>query len=233
MFDHFSDDFLTTDLRKLVERPQDADRLFGQALILQQAVQHKPVVDSNCEPVEPNAIHQIVNDQQGFDVGGVGLRANRVEVTLHELAVATLLRVLAAPDSADVIPLERSAQRLSVLRGKACQRNGQIKTQGNIAIAVILKTVELLVGLIAAFAEQDFCVFERRRIDRAESVTAVHGPRGIDQRLARDHRIRKIVPESLEGPGFDQVAHNRGPLSQKMPNGNAEVSLFAAGIPGR
>ena len=117
------------------------------------------------------------------------VRADRVEVALHELAVAAALRVLAAPHGGDVVPLERRAELADVLGGKAGQRHGEIEPQADVAAAVVLEAVELLVGLRAAFAEEDFEVLERRRVDRAEAVRAEHAPRGVDDPLARQHRL--------------------------------------------
>ena len=107
-----------------------------------------------------------MNHQQRFDVGGVGRCADRVEVALHELAIATLLSVLAAPNGADVIPLERCADLVDVLRDKTSQRNGQVESQRDIAAAVVEKAEQLLVGLFATFAEQNLGVLQRGRVDR-------------------------------------------------------------------
>ena len=65
---------------------------------------------------EPDGPQQVVDHQHGFDVGGHAAGADRVEVALHELAIAAVLRVLAAPDGGDVIALERRAQLVRMLR---------------------------------------------------------------------------------------------------------------------
>ena len=129
--------------------------------------------------------------------------ADRVEVALHELAVAAALRVLAAPHGGDVVALERRAQLADVLGGEAGQRHGEVEPQADVAAAVVLEAVELLVGFRAALAEQDFEVLQRRRVDRAEAVGAKDAPRGVDDLLARHHRLRQIVAEALERAGLD------------------------------
>ena len=73
------------------------------------------------------------------------------------------------------------------------------------AAAVVLELVELLVGLLAPLAGEDLQVLQRRRVDRAEAVRAVHPPGRVDQPLARDHRLRQVVAEALEGAGRDAL----------------------------
>ena len=101
-------------------------------------------------------------------------RADRVEIALHELAVAAPLRVLAAPDRGDVIPLERRAELVPMCwatnRASGTVRSNRMP---DVAPAVILKAIELLVGLVAPFAGEDFEVLQRRRVDRAEPVAAI------------------------------------------------------------
>ena len=105
---------------------------------------------------------------------GVGLGADGVEVALPEFAVAARLGVLAAPDRAHVVALERRAELADVLGREAGERNGQVEAQGHVAVAVILEAVEMsYVGLVAALAEQDFGVFQGRRVDGREAVGAV------------------------------------------------------------
>ena len=59
---------------------------------------------------KPIAAQQIVDHQHRFDVGHRRERADRVEIALHELAIAAALRVLAAPHRRDVVALERRAR---------------------------------------------------------------------------------------------------------------------------
>ena len=99
-----------------------------------------PVVDADRELVEPDARKQIVDDQRGLDVGGDGRRADRVEVALHELAVAAALRVLAAPHRGDVIALERQCRaRAMCWATKRAERHRQVEPHADVAAAVVLK----------------------------------------------------------------------------------------------
>ena len=106
--------------------------------------------------VEADGPQQVVDHQRRLDVGGDRQRADRVEVALHELAVAAALRVLAAPHRGDVVALERRAQLVDVLGDEARQRHRQVEPHADVAPAVVLKAVELLVGLVAPLAERGF-----------------------------------------------------------------------------
>ena len=73
---------------------------------------------------------------------------------------------------------------------------------------MIGEAVQLFVGFVAAFAEQDFRLLQRRRVDRTEPVAAIDSLSRFDQLLASDHGVGQVIPKSLQGPGFDQVAHS-------------------------
>ena len=140
---------------------------------------------------------------------GVGRGADGVEVALPELAEAAGLRRLAAPDRAHVIALERRAELADVLGGEAGERHRQVEAQGHVAAAVVREAVELPLNLRlrAHLAEQDFRVFQGRRVDRREAVGAIDRARLFQQRFARNHQLRRIIAEALQRPRLDQVGH--------------------------
>ena len=84
-------------------------------------------------------------------------RTNHVDVGLHELAEAALLRTLTAPDLLNLPTLEREGQRTRVLDHIPAQRNGQIEMQTqtvlNRSVGFVTdllqtgKQVDLLAGL--------------------------------------------------------------------------------------
>ena len=203
---HLFGNFFGADFGQLVECSQDERRRLGEASFLQQPVENRPVVDANREFREADLGEQLADDEDDLGIGGDALGADRVEIALHELAEAAALRVLAAPDGGDVVALERRAELADVLGGEAGQRHGEVEAQADVAAAVVLKAVELLVGFRAAFAEQDFEILEGRRIDRAEAVRAKHAPGRVHDLLARQHRLRQIVAEALERAGLDAGA---------------------------
>ena len=153
--------------------------------------------------VNPIWVSSCADNEDHFSVGSDVFGADRVEIALHEFAEAAALRVLAAPDCGDMIALERRAEFVDVLRGEASQRNGEVEAEADVAAAVVLKAVELLVGFRAAFAQEDFEVFQRRRIDRAEAVRAKYAAGRIDDLLARQHGLRQIVAEAFQRAGLD------------------------------
>ena len=159
---------------------------------------------------EADRAEQIVDDQRGFDVGGDRAGADRVEIALHELAVTAALRVFAPPNRGDVIPLERDAQLVGVLGHEAGQRHRQVEPQPDPTPAVVLELVKLLVGLVAPLAGEDFQIFERRRVDRAETVGAINPPGRVDQPLARNHDFRRIIAEALQRAGSDACRFGHG-----------------------
>ena len=145
--------------------------------------------------------------------------------TLDELAVAAALRVLATPDLADLVALEGQGQLAGVRGHEAGERHGQVEAQRHPPSAVVGEPVDLLVGLVAALAEQDLRVLERRRVDRAEAVGAVDGPRRV-HRLARQHDVGQVVAEALQHPRFD--AGHGGDSNMKAP-GVSKAARAAAG----
>ena len=144
---------------------------------------------------KPSARHQVVDDQRHLDVGGVGGRADGVEVALPEFAVAAVLRVFAAPDRPHVIALERRAQLADVLGGEAGERHGQVEAQGHVAAAVIGEAIELLVR-------------SPRRPCRAGS-RRTPGPACRSGRSRRSGRLAGPAPAGVRA-GSSARADNRG-----------------------
>jgi hypothetical protein len=68
---------------------------------------------------------------------------------------------------------------------------------------MILEAVQLLVGLRAAFAEEDFEEFERGRVDRAKAVGAEHAAGDVHDSLARNHGFRQKIAEAFKRAGLD------------------------------
>eukprot|EP00456_Euglypha_rotunda_P067890 TRINITY_DN58_c11_g1_i5.p1 TRINITY_DN58_c11_g1~~TRINITY_DN58_c11_g1_i5.p1 ORF type:complete len:914 (+),score=171.34 TRINITY_DN58_c11_g1_i5:4186-6927(+) len=201
-FDHFGDDGIRANLGQLVEGAQHADRLIEQSQLAEDAVQDQPIVDADREAFEAECDQQVMNDEQRFDIGGVGVGADGVEVALDELTIASALSVFAAPDGGDVIAFEGGAHCGQVLSGKASQRDGQVEPHRDVAVA-LFEAEQLLVGFIAPFAGQNLGVFEGRGIDGTEPVAAKDSPCGLHQSLANEHDFREIVAEAFKRTGFN------------------------------
>src|SRR5262249_7978295 len=69
--------------------------------------------------------------------------------------------------------------------------------------------IELAIGLGAALAQQDLAVFEGRRVDRREAVRAIDLPDLLQQLLAWDHQLGKVIAEAAERPWFDEISHGQ------------------------
>ena len=119
-------------------------------------------------------------------------RTNHVDVGLHELAEAALLRTLTAPDLLNLPTLEREGQRTRVLDHIPAQRNGQIEMQTqtvlNRSVGFVTdllqtgKQVDLLAGL--AFFQQRSAGFHRSRLNADEAVELKNLTKRIDAPLA-------------------------------------------------
>jgi hypothetical protein len=155
------------------------------------------VVHADRELLDAECHEQIIDYQHHLDVGRDLRHADRIEIALHELAIPSGLRVLAAPHRGNVVPLERQPQLLRMLGDEPRQRHGEIEPQAHVAAAVILKAVELLVGFLAPFAGEDLEVLKRRRVDRPESIGAIDPPRRLDDPLPRHHRLGKIIAKTF------------------------------------
>ena len=143
---------------------------------LQQPGEQHAVVQADREIADADRPQQVVDHQGGLDVGGRRAGADGVEIALHELAEAAFLGRFAAPHRGDVIAFERRAQFVDVLGGEAGQRHGEIEPQPDPPPAVVLEAVDLLVGLVAALAGEDFQVFQGRRVDGAEAIGTIDPP---------------------------------------------------------
>jgi hypothetical protein len=144
-----------------------------------------------------------VDDEYHLQVGHRTRRADRVEVALHELTVPATLSVLAAPHRRHVVALEGQPQVVEVLGREAGEGNGEVEPHPHVAAAMVLKAVQLLVGLLAALAGEDLQVFERRRVDRRETVGAVDAAGDVEHALAGQGLRRQVVAEALERAWFN------------------------------
>ena len=197
-------------LASLSRARSSADARSPEAELGQHAVEHQSVADVDGEPLEAEGGQQVGDDQGHLDVGRVGRGADRVEVALEELAVATPLGVLAPPHRGQVVALERGADGSQVLGGEAGEGNGEVEAEGDVPAAVVGEAEQLLVGLLAALAHQHLGVLQRRGVDGDEAVAAVDGPGPLEQPLAGDGQRRGIVPEALQGAGLDEGCGHGG-----------------------
>ena len=115
------------DLVELVDRDQHA-RAFGirEAEAREHRVQRTAVVDAHGRSREPQSVEGV--ERRGDQLGlGAGSRvADDVDVALHELAVATLLRPLGTPHRRDLNGPE-DRRKLGAVRGvEPRERHGEV-----------------------------------------------------------------------------------------------------------
>ena len=96
-----------------------------------------------------------------------------------------------------MVPLERQAELLLVLSDEAGERHGEVEPQADVATAVILEFIELLVGFVAPLAGEDLKILEGRGVDRTKAVAAIDPPRGLDDPLPRHHRLGEVIAETF------------------------------------
>gem|GEM_PF-117706 len=202
---HFSLNGIATDFIQLIKTPQDTDSLVLQIAGFKESVENFSVVDADGEAFDADAFEQIVDDEECFDVGGVAECADGIEVALQKFAEATAGGPFSSPHRSDVIPSKRRPQFLDVLSGEACEWDSEIEAHGDVAFALVGESEHLFVRFFAAFSQQYFGVFERRRVDGCKSVAAVDAAGGVDQLFAGHHLIGEEVAETAEGLRFDAL----------------------------
>ena len=104
----------------------------------------------------------------------------------------------------DVVAFERGAKRADVLSGKTGQGNGQVKSHADIATTVVLETIDLAVGFIAAFSREYFQVLKHRRVDGGEPKRAEDLAGGLHHPFTWDHDLGQVVAKTLERSWLNQ-----------------------------
>ena len=136
-------------------------------------------------------------------VEGQGVAPDDVDVGLGELAVAALLRPLAAPDLLDLVAAERELQLAGVLQHVARERHGEVEVQADAGVALLglepAQHVDLLGGL--ALAEQLVERLDGARLDVGEPVQL----EGLGE--AREHLLLDVA---LGGQQLGEPAERGG-----------------------
>src|SRR5262249_58878428 len=115
-------------------------------------------------------------------VGRRGRTAERVEVTLHELAVPAPAGPVGTPDRPYRVPLVGGGQRAAVGGRHPRQRHGEVIPQGEVGLAGLLVLTAAedleyeLVALVAVLAHEDIEPLEGRGRERLEAVRREHRP---------------------------------------------------------
>ena len=105
--------------------------------------------------------------------------SDHIHVALVELAVASFLRTVCAPNRLDLEPLEGERDLLTVLYHIACKRNGQVVPQTFLRrksgfLSAVLDAEEQLVAFLAVFAHQRPDILHCRSLDLLKTVQTKH-----------------------------------------------------------
>ena len=125
-----------------------------------------------------------------------------VDVGLVELTEAAPLGALAAVDLADLAAAEGEGQVIVVQGNILCQRHGQVKTQSQIAVA-LLETVDLLLSLAAALGQQNLGIFNHRGIQSSKAVQGIGIPQHLHHTLHLSLLLRQQFHKTGQSPGLD------------------------------
>ena len=98
---------------------------------------------------------------------------------------------------------------MHVLGGEPREGNGEVEAEADVAAAVILKAVELFVGLVAPLAREDLEIFECRRVDRRKPIRPVDAAGDLQDPLAGQGLSWQVVAKSLERAGLDHETIGR------------------------
>ena len=172
------DDAVGPDLVQLVDLAEHGDGVLDAQPTV-EALGEQPVVHPHQHGREPEVDVQPFEggerDQRQLDVEvrGQRPRVDDVDVGLGELAVATLLRPLAAPHLLDLVAAEREGELVGVLEHVARERHGEVEVQPQLGRAArlggdALHRVDLLVDL--TLLGQRVQRLDRAGLDRGEAV---------------------------------------------------------------
>lgn len=211
LVDESSHDLRPTDLVELVDDPQDTvDVLDPEAPV--EALGDLAVVheDADLWHTDPSERGQrLGHDERHLDLEVVREvpRAHDVDVRLHELTEAAVLRTLATPHLLDLVALERKREVPCVLQDVARERHGQVEVQtepllvgrAHRRLRVVLalepaQDIDLLGGL--SLAQQLVERLDRARLDASETVQLERLPDGIEDVLLHDAVGRKPFGEA-------------------------------------
>ncbi len=160
--------------------------------------QQPAVVDPDERALEAEGIHRVEGGDEQLGLGARPGLAQHVDVALHELPVAPLLRALGPPHRGHLDAAEHRRQLGAVGRVEAGQRHRQVEAQAQVGeVERLLRGLQVVVGetaledaereLLVVAAEsgvQALGVLRDRGLDLVEAVAAVHPADDGEDRLA-------------------------------------------------
>jgi hypothetical protein len=207
-FHQFETDLLEADLVELVEDAEDVDPLFGgDAGEREQQIEDGPAGEADQIALDAERGERVAHPGDDFGVGDLAVDADRVEVELGELAVASLVRLVGAPDRRDLVAAE-GAGELRILRDDACQRRGEVEAEAEVFFLRIADAEDRLLRFLAGAAGEDVEELDGGGGQRNEAVVFVDAADGVDHPLASQHLIGKKVAEAAGEARDDGISHS-------------------------
>jgi hypothetical protein len=196
---------------------------------LVEALAQLAVVDAHAHRRQREAAQGVRDDERDLDfvVRGQRVAVDDVDVGLPELAVATLLRALAAPALLDLVAPEREVELPGVLEDVPRERHGQVEVQTEAGVAAVL------IGLQAA---QDIDLFGRLALAQ-QLVEGLDGPR-LDvgepvqlespAEMVDDLLLDDALPGQQFGEARERLGSWHGDLLDRTGSGRSARSGAAA-----
>ncbi len=174
------------------------------------------MVETNGEGIfvhEAKLFEDLRGRGQHFGLGGQAVGADHIDITLVELAQASLAGAIGPEDGLDLIAFEVARQLTAVFGHDTGQRHGQVVAQTGVADALLGRVVlqrflqlaaplqyaeDQLVALFTILAQQRRQAFHARRLQRLKAVALIDALDHADDIVALQHLSRQKVAHTAE-----------------------------------
>ncbi len=202
------------------------DARVADARAADQEMQERSRVDADAEPAKAELRERGGGREDHLRLDRHRRRAQHVDVALHELAEAAVLRALGAPHRAELIALEDGRQLAAMGRIVARERDGQVEAErqigevgpargdGALELGAALQHLEHeLLVLAAALPEKHAHALHRRRVHALEAEGLVRLADASQELVAPAILRRQEVAESARS---GELGHD-GPVVALQP----------------
>ena len=208
---------IRANLVELVDLDKDGTKKLGrESGRFEHTDENAAVVETEGAGLKPEAHECRCTCREELDLGERPRLAGNVNVALHELAVAALLRTLSTPHGTDLQGAEDGRQAPAVARDKSCKRHREVKTQAEVAQ---LERVAVLRSL------RERILVEAAAHDRVRELLVVAAHPGVQSRLFFHDRGLDLVETMF---GVHLANHGEDALAASLVGGQ-EVAHAARG----
>ena len=163
-------DFLDPHFVELVENAENVDRLLlRNAGKIQQQIENRAAGEADGVTLDPKRRQRVAHRREHFCVGDLRFGSDRVEVELGELAEASFVGLVGAPDRRDLVAPKR-ARQIGVLRDDSRQGHGQIEAEAELLLFRIADPEERLLRFLPGASGEDVQILDRGRAEGNEAV---------------------------------------------------------------